>query len=312
MGWMVLLPLVAPLTALPIGKLAEQQSHPRAAVRLLTSVSVVLASCSTLSLVLLAVVGTAQLPGNPLPDSWSNPEVRAAVPYDATLGIAAIVLLTAILAAVGGALLRRARTRVLARRALAGLPSSANPAVLPDQHPYAYALPGGRGRPGRIVVSSGMRAGLSADEYRALLAHERAHLAGRHHRYLLAGELAARAHPLLTPLRGAAAYATERWADEDAASAVGDRGLTARAVGHAALVGRPPAGLGGPGFAAGPVPRRVAALLRPDPPAHSWPPPNTRAGLAALIATAGTAASALSALNAAVALFLVLKAATPL
>ncbi|RMI26777.1 M56 family peptidase, partial [Streptomyces triticirhizae] len=61
-----------------------------------------------------------------------------------------------------------------------------------------------------------------------------------------------------------------------------------------------------------PVPRRVAALLRPRPPGRSWPPPNTRAGLAALVAAAGTAASALCALNAAVTLFLVLKAATPL
>ena len=311
MGWMVLLPLVAPLTALPIARLAEQQSHPRAAARMLTWVSVLLAGCSTLSLGLLAVVGTAQLPGNPLPDSWSNPEVRAAVPGDAGLGVVAVAVLGWTLLAVGGALARRALTRLRLRRALAGLPGDAEPALLPDARPYAYAVPGGRGRPGRIVVSTAMRAGLSADEYRALLAHERAHLAGRHHRYLLAGELAARAHPLLTPLRVAAAYAMERWADEDAAGAVGDRGLTARAVGHAALVGhRAAPGLAG--FAAGPVPRRVAALLRPRPPARSWPPPNTRAGLAALVAAAGTAASALCALNAAVTLFLVLKAATPL
>ncbi|GAA3860253.1 hypothetical protein GCM10022227_17240 [Streptomyces sedi] len=60
------------------------------------------------------------------------------------------------------------------------------------------------------------------------------------------------------------------------------------------------------------MPRRVAALLRPLPPAGGWPPPTTRAGVAALVAAAGTTASALSALNAAVTLFLVLKAATQL
>ncbi|TNM24614.1 M56 family metallopeptidase [Streptomyces sedi] len=311
MGWMVLLPLMAPLTALPLGRLAEQWSHPRVAARLLTGASAVLAACSTLSLVLLAVVGTAQLPGNPLPDSWSDPEVREAVPGPDALGVVALAVLGWTLLAVGGALVRRALVRVRLRRALAALPADADPALLPDERPYAYAVPGGLRRPGRIVVSTAMRAGLGADEYRALLAHERAHLAGRHHRYLLAGELAARAHPLLAPLRDAAAYAMERWADEDAARAVGDRGLTARAVGHAALVGhRPAPGLAG--FAAGPVPRRVAALLRPLPPAGGWPPPTTRAGVAALVAAAGTTASALSALNAAVTLFLVLKAATQL
>ncbi|MGX1977218.1 M56 family peptidase, partial [Streptomyces kronopolitis] len=96
---------------------------------------------------------------------------------------------------------------------------------------------------------------------------------------------------------------------------VGDRRLTARAVGKAALVARPapqsgPAHFTGP--EPGPVPRRVAALLGPVPPARHWPPALTPAGLAALVAAAGTAASALSALNAAVALFVVLKAATPL
>ncbi|WP_256331843.1 MULTISPECIES: hypothetical protein [unclassified Streptomyces] len=54
------------------------------------------------------------------------------------------------------------------------------------------------------------------------------------------------------------------------------------------------------------------ALLGPVPPARHWPPALTPAGLAALVAAAGTAASAVSALNAAVALFVVLKAATPL
>ncbi|MCQ1582470.1 M56 family peptidase, partial [Streptomyces parvus] len=63
---------------------------------------------------------------------------------------------------------------------------------------------------------------------------------------------------------------------------------------------------------AGPVPRRVAALLGPVPPDRSWPPALTPAGAAALVAAAGTTVSALSSLNAAVALFLVLEAATPL
>ncbi|BCK70110.1 hypothetical protein Srufu_040630 [Streptomyces libani subsp. rufus] len=88
-----------------------------------------------------------------------------------------------------------------------------------------------------------------------------------------------------------------------------------RAVGRAALVARPAPAVGPAQFAApepGPASRQVAALLAPVPPARHWPPAMTPAGLAAPAAAAGTAASAISALNAAVALFVVLKAATPL
>lgn len=96
---------------------------------------------------------------------------------------------------------------------------------------------------------------------------------------------------------------------------VGDRRLTARAVGRAALVARPAPTVGLAQFAApepGPVPRRVAALLAPCRRSVTGHAALTPAGLAALVAAAGTAASAISALNAAVALFVVLKAATPL
>ncbi|WP_329385645.1 M56 family metallopeptidase [Streptomyces sp. NBC_01716] len=311
MGVFVFLPLVLPLTALPIARLAERHLHPRRAARLLTTVAVILASCSTLCLGLLVVVGTAQLPGNPLPDGWSDPEVREAVPHDQFFGKAAIVALLVVATACACAVVRHHRFRVLAHRALDSSParSESEVAVLRDTSPYAYALPGA---PGRIVVSTGMLACLDPAEREALFAHERAHLAARHHRLLLAVRLAGRANPLLRPLMSALTYSTERWADEEAARVTGDRRTTARAVGKAALVSRrssvPPL----PAFAAGPVPRRVAALLVPVPPDRRWPPALTPAGLAAYVAAAGTALSALSALNAAIALFLVLKAATPL
>ncbi|MEU5475151.1 M56 family peptidase, partial [Streptomyces lydicus] len=95
MGVFVFLPLVLPVTALPIARLAEQHLHPRVSTRLLTLLAAVLGLCSTLCLGLLMVVGTAQLPGNPLPDGWSDPEVRAAVPYAEIAGAAAIPLLVA-------------------------------------------------------------------------------------------------------------------------------------------------------------------------------------------------------------------------
>ncbi|MZG15378.1 M56 family peptidase, partial [Streptomyces sp. SID5914] len=47
MGVFVFLPLVLPLTAWPIARLAEQHLHPRTATGLLTAVAAVMALCST-------------------------------------------------------------------------------------------------------------------------------------------------------------------------------------------------------------------------------------------------------------------------
>ncbi|NNN30062.1 M56 family metallopeptidase [Streptomyces sp. S3(2020)] len=310
MGVFVFLPLVLPLTAWPIARLAEQHLHPRVATRLLTGVAGVMALCSTVCLGLLMVVGTAQLPGNPLPDGWSDPEVREAVPYDEVAGKAAIPALLAVAVLCGRALWRHAQVRRRAHRALVGLPGT-EVAVLPDPEPYAYALPGGARD--RIVVSAALLSSLRPAERRALFAHERVHLAARHHRFLLVAELAARANPFLRPLRTAVAYTTERWADEEAARVVGDRRTVARAIGKAALVSR-----GTPvptlaGFALpGPVPRRVAALLAPAPAGRSWPSVFTAVGMAAWAAAAGTAVSALSSANSAVTMIVILRAATPL
>ncbi|MFJ2738614.1 M56 family metallopeptidase [Streptomyces sp. NPDC087440] len=316
MGVFVYLPLILPLTALPVARLAEQHLHPRTAARLLTAVAAILAVCSTVCLGLLVVVGTAQLPGNPLPDSWSDPEVRAAVPYDEIAGKASIGALALVLLTCAYTMYRQFCYRARAHRVLAGLGAASEVAVLPDDQPYAYALPGtaSGGTHGRILVSTGMLAALTDTERHALLAHERAHLAGRHHRLLLAVRLAGCANPLLRPLHRVVGYCTERWADEEAAHATGDRRATARAVGKAALVSRKRGGAAFPGLAAfaepGPVPRRVAALLGPLPPAGGWPPALTSVGAAALVAAAGTAASTLSALTATVGLYVVLEAAT--
>lgn len=306
MGVFVFLPLVLPLTAWPVARLAEGRLHPRTATRLLTAVTVVMAGCSTLCLALLMVVGTAQLPGNPLPDGWSDPEVRAAVPHDGIVGRAAIPALAAVAVLCGRTLYQHRRVTRRARRALTALPGRAV-AVLPDSTPYAYALPG------RIVVTTALLDGLAPAERRALFAHERAHLAARHHQHLLAVHLAARANPFLRPLRTAVRYTAERWADEEAARSVADRRTVARAIGKAALLsaGTPVPTL--PAAAAtGPVPRRVAALLGPAPVARSWPSAFTAAGLAVWGAAAGTLVSAMSSANSAVTLFLILRAAAPL
>ncbi|MEU6607250.1 M56 family metallopeptidase [Streptomyces shenzhenensis] len=308
MGIFVFLPLVLPLTAWPIARLAEQRLHPRTATLLLTGVSSVMALCSTVCLALLMVVGTAQLPGNPLPDGWSDSEVRESVPHHEIVGKAAIPALVAVVGGGLRALVHHHRLLRRAHQALAGLPRTAV-AVLPDTEPYAYALPGGPRD--RVVVSTGMLTRLAPRERRALFAHERAHLAAGHHRHLLLVRLAACANPFLWPLRKAVAYTTERWADEAAAQAVGSRRAVARAIGKAALVTH-----GTPAFAAfaapGPLPRRVAALLGPAPVVRAWPPIFTAVGLALWTAATGALLSAMFSANSAVTLLLLLHAATPL
>ena len=140
----------------------------------------------------------------------------------------------------------------------------------------AYALPG---RPGRIVVSGHLLERLDTDSQTVLIAHEQAHLAGRHHIFAAVARLAAAANPMLLPVARSVEYTLERWADEHAARVTGDRRLVAETVGRVALLasprrGRIPSvtlGITG-GWArdlslswAGPVPRRVAALLTAPP-----------------------------------------------
>ncbi|MGW2592924.1 M56 family metallopeptidase [Streptomyces sp. NPDC001515] len=310
MGVFVLLPLVLPVTAWPVAHLASARLHPRTATRLLTAVGVVMAACSTLCLALLVVAGTAQLPGNPLPDGWSSPAVRAVIPHDEAVGIAAIPVLLLALASSARVVSGHYRVRRRAHRALARLRPTAV-VVLPDERPYAHALPG-RNR-GRVVVSTAMLGALRPRERRALFAHERAHLTGHHHRYVLAARLAARCNPFLRPLCTAVSFTTERWADEEAAQVLGDRAVVARAIGRAALF--PPAGAatGLPAMAApGQVPRRMSALLAPAPAARSWPSLCTGVGIASWAAGAGTVLSALSSANSTITLLAVLRAATPM
>jgi beta-lactamase regulating signal transducer with metallopeptidase domain len=133
--------------------------------------------------------------------------------------------------------------------------------VLPTDAPAAFAVPGD---PGCVVVSAGMLRALDVDERRVLLAHEQAHLDRGHHRYLWVADMATAAVPLLRPLRSRVRFATERWADEEAVSAVDDRRLVARTLCRAALA--QDAYLG-PAMALAEfgVPARVEALLAESP-----------------------------------------------
>jgi Zn-dependent protease with chaperone function len=142
--------------------------------------------------------------------------------------------------------------------------------VLDEHRPAAFTTP----QPaGRIVVTTGLLRALTDQERRVVLAHEASHLLHRHAWWLLAADLAAAANPLLRPTARGAARCVERWADEDAAAAVGDRRTAARALARTALLTRNPA-LAGRLMPAdrlvlaatgGDVPARVRALMAAPP-----------------------------------------------
>ena len=260
----LLLPLlVAPLLALPSVRSLPDRLPPRLAAWLLTGTAVGLAGAGAVALGLLALSALLHVPFVAARGHLDLPFARhlapsAVVPVGAAAG-ALLLLLAGRAARVLG---RHRLERAVAWRSVGGpgveQHGAGELAVLPDEVPDAYALPGGLRRSGRIVVTSGMLRALAPAELDVLLAHERAHLTACHHRFLLLADLAAALHPLLRPLRDGAAYAVERWADEAAAVSVADRRLVARAIGRAALAGGGRAPLR---MAAGPVPRRVAALL---------------------------------------------------
>lgn len=132
--------------------------------------------------------------------------------------------------------------------------------VAHSHKPYAVTLPG---RGGQIVISTALDDMLDDDERRIVLAHEAAHGRYRHDRYLLVAELAAAALPPLRAMARRVNYSIERWADEAAAAACGDRRLVAITLGRVALHANPAtvAGFAGLGVAA-----RMGALLAPPVP----------------------------------------------
>jgi Zn-dependent protease with chaperone function len=239
--------------------------RPSTVARLLTLLGVGLAACSTLALVLLVTAGLAGWASGP-GDSWSISDLPADDPLAPATALVAGVVVVALAARVVAALGRLVGQYRAAAAAVPDGATAGEPLLVPDAGTPACAVPV---RGGHVLVCARTWATLGPERRAVVLAHERAHLRGRHHLHRGALALAVAANPLVAPVAAAADYALERWADEDAAAEVGDRRATARTVGAVALAAaavRPPA----PpalGVIAGPVPRRVAALLAPGPPA---------------------------------------------
>jgi Peptidase family M48 len=293
---LVFIPLLLPALAGAAARPLAARLEPRRATWLLTLAAVILAVCSTAALALLAAWAAAAAPPLASLGDYSAAVARRGDPAPALTGAAAAVLLAG--AGIATALTLRRRARALAesyRRAARLQPGRHRVVVVTSPAIEAYALPGW---PGRIVVSSGVLAALDEPGQAALLAHEQAHLTGQHHLFTSATRLAAAANPLLIPLVHAVDFTTERWADEFAARATGDRRLVATTIGRVALLATTPArtaavlGIGGQPARrvslawAGPVPRRVAALLAPAPPRRTL----LLAAAAAIILLAGFSA----------------------
>ncbi|WP_182905278.1 M56 family metallopeptidase [Microbispora sp. H13382] len=264
----LLLSLLAPLGA----RVMSERCEPRLATWLLTVSALVLGAASTLSLGLLAITGLIRVPLLADLGHWSVHAVQRDDPTHLWVAMIAGLLLGGAVLAVGRMLWTRARSLAAAAQQAACMPAHDGLVVIEDDTPDAYALPG---LPGRVVVSTGMLHLLDDGEHDILLAHERAHLAAHHYLFVALAGLGAAANPLLRPLAAAVTYTVERWADERAAAATGDRVRVARTVGKAALAAPHTPGGRLPGHAlgilghrglprgAGPVPRRVAALLAP-------------------------------------------------
>jgi Zn-dependent protease with chaperone function len=252
---------------------------PAAATRLLVAASVLVAGCSVFVLGVMASTWVGQLPVLARYGQWSARALHAADPIPTQIAAASLALLLP--AAVWWLVVvaRRCRELFTVYRSCRHLRGAGALVVVDDARLDAYTTP----QPaGRIVVTTGLLSALGAHERRVMLAHEASHLAHRHAWWLLAADLAAAANPLLRPTATAAARAVERWADEDAAAAVGDRRVAARALARTALLTSDPEL--GARFAlaatGGDVPARVRALLEPPP----RPRPVMVAALAALLA----------------------------
>lgn len=265
---LLLIPLLLPWALAPLARRTTQRVRPEIALWTITGATAALAVGVVASLgILLLPLALAFPPAAALAE-LIRPLTTG--PRPLTLGASALAvggLATAAVRVARGTAAEVVRMRVI-RRLVHGLPEAGGLCVLDDPRPDAFALPGGPGRPGRIVVTSGMLRALEAVEREALLAHERAHLAGRHHLFLGVAEFAGWCHPALTAVADHVSFAAERAADEAAARRCGDRGTAAQAVGRAALAAkraRDATPALAPGAATGPVPARVRALLAPAP-----------------------------------------------
>lgn len=274
--------LVLPaVTAVVVGVPAagrHRRLHPSVRSRALAVATAALPLAVGAAVATLAVGFLSGVPGVAERISWCRPLARTHDKVPAWLGIPALAALAAMTTAAIKAYLDARRT------VFADTQGQGEVRVVEDDRPDAYAV---AGHPGHIVISSGMLRILDGRERAVLLAHERAHLRNRHHRYLLLARVSAAAVPMARLVTRRLRLAVECWADEDAAVEVGDRRLVARTLIRAALARTAFSRDAGLRLGELGVPARVEALLGSPP----VPLPGPSATLLALPGTAAALAT---------------------
>jgi Zn-dependent protease with chaperone function len=281
-GVAVYLPLLAAVLLGVTAPLLVRLLPPATATRALSASAVLVAASTSFVLGVLAFTLLGKLPLVASMGRWSVASFSAAdpVPQLVAVGACIAVLVLGITGLRAG--IARIRALSAARALCQRVGGEARQLVVVEGGPEdVYALPGARGR---IFASRSLLTALPADERRALLAHEAAHLRQHHHVYRICTELAAAVNPLLRPVAQAVRFGTERWADEQAAVDTGDRRTVARALAHVGL--RRHEAADEPGWrsvaldaAQSAVAARVQALLSPPPRRR----PTALLGLAVLV-----------------------------
>ncbi|MDQ3104671.1 MAG: M48 family metalloprotease [Actinomycetota bacterium] len=192
-----------------------------------------------------------------------------ATPGGAVLSVTGGMLAVTVMARVGYCLVaglvtsRRQRRRQLEALTLAPRGHEDRDALVIDHcAPAAYCLPGRRKQ---IVVTTAAVAALDDDQLAAVLAHERAHLHGRHDLVLVAPDTLRRAFPRVRAFRDAhraTARLVEMLAD-DVAARRSDRLTIATALVRLAEASAPPAALGAGGSTSLARVRRLVAPAHP-------------------------------------------------
>jgi Zn-dependent protease with chaperone function len=291
---LLLLAAAAPVAgALGLSRAAWPQRAPRAGIAawLASSLSVVV---SVVLAGLVLAIPCIRLCTDPamVRACLSLLNAQYASPAGAVTGVAGGLLAAAVAGRVAWAyalVLAAARRRRSAHDDVLAVIARPGPAadvrIIDGDRPAVYCLPGRR----RIVLTTGALSRLDDRELDAVLAHERAHLSGRHHIVLALAVALQRAFPSVRFFGVAArqvAYLVEIAAD-DAAVRRAPRLTVASALLAVATAGVPAGALGAGGSAAA---RRIQRLINP-------PPQLSRAGravtYAALTATAAPAAAVL-------------------
>lgn len=289
MVWWV--PLCASVLLRAAAQPLVRRLSPRTAALTMTAAAVVVGACTVTCLGLLAASALGQQEPAARLGRWSAAVVEHGAPVPSWVGLVAAAILVAIAPAVLVSLCRRLCDLGRTERAVR---ATSPLVVLDDPHPSALAI--GGLLHGRIALSTGLLSLLDDTGRAAVLAHEQAHLRGRHHLLRTAVRLAVLSDPLLAGMPALVTRATERWADECAAAATGDRRAVARALSATALATRPvrgsATGIAAQAavtghFAGDSVAERVGALLAPAAPARCWPVAVVAVGLLAVVVATG-------------------------